>query len=106
MRIPPKPILERLLERRVILINDCWGWSGGTQNGYAILNIDNKSKLVARLFYSLLVVSCDGRELNRTCEDKFCINPNHSKLGRVSGVPNKVIVSRPISNMSERYSDE
>jgi len=77
------PVYERLMKRTIIPIdkNDCWIWTGPVNNaGFGMikedLDIDNKMVTVHRVAARQKGLNMK-KEINHTCLNKRCVNPNH-----------------------------
>ena len=78
----PRPLLERFMSH-VQKTETCWLWTGKkSKQGYGDLACFGTGMIASRLSYELLV----GRipryiQVNHTCNNPPCVNPDHLYLG-------------------------
>jgi hypothetical protein len=85
---PRKPLLERLLSKRVINPHtECWLWTGaGYQNGYGEIYVHESVRRVVSVHRAMASLACGldltKREVVRhTCDERRCFNPEHLRVG-------------------------
>lgn len=79
----PRPILDRLLEKREIA-GECWLWTGATNNkGYGQIHRSGETALVHRVAYELLKGETPPADMNvlHSCDTPRCFNPEHLRIG-------------------------
>lgn len=78
-------LLDRLLGKVIVnLNNDCWEWTGGTNNiGYGMIRDDNKMRTTHRVSYEEHndTIIPHGLIVMHSCDNKLCCNPAHLSLG-------------------------
>lgn len=81
------PVYQRLMKRTLIPLdkNECWIWTGPVNNaGFGLikedLDIDNKMVTVHRVAARHKGLDIN-REINHTCLNKRCVNPDHLVQG-------------------------
>ncbi len=75
--VPPLERIEAKIER--ITETGCWIWIGSLgHHGYARFSLDDKTRLVHRVIYELLVGPIpEGMHLDHLCRVRCCVNPAH-----------------------------
>lgn len=82
---PPKPVMERLLKRRVVTREGCWEYDkpSATCGGYqqvSVGTVDGKPlrKYAHRVAYEHLVGPIpSGMQIDHLCRNRGCFNPEH-----------------------------
>jgi HNH endonuclease len=74
--------LEQRIAERIRVEDDCWIWTRGTtREGYALLSVRNRTYVVHRLMYEILIGPIpEGLTLDHMCERPSCVNPFHCEL--------------------------
>lgn len=68
-------------------IEECWSWTGCTNatRGYGVFKLDGNTVSVHRLAYDFTKGKIDEMfQVQHTCNNRICCNPNHLKLGTPS----------------------
>lgn len=74
--------IEEKLNKRKSIVDDCWVWTGGTNNvGYGMLRVQSKMRLVHRVSYEHHVGPIPaGKYVCHSCYNYRCFNPAHLYL--------------------------
>src|SRR5687768_8074621 len=80
-----RPIIERLMEKIIVVPNGCWIWTGSRNNkGYALIfkeareNGSKRCVLAHRVCYEHNVGPVpEGLELDHKCRETGCVNWRH-----------------------------
>lgn len=78
-----QPVLERLMEKVVTNGDgDCWTFEAGRDaDGYGRINSGGRSRKAHAVAYEELVGPIpDGFELDHTCSQRACCNPDHLEI--------------------------
>lgn len=94
-----KPVHERVLERTKIPIDksQCWEWTGPVNNaGYGLIKGDSSlgdSRMVTvhRAMGRHKGLPIKHREVQHTCLNKKCVNPDHLTTGRAKDRVKRII---------------
>lgn len=102
-----RPVKDRVLEKTTPGWGGCIIWTGGKSDGYGMIGINGRERVVHRVLYEILVGPVpDGLELDHTCHTESldcpggrcihrrCINPHH--LEPVTSEENKMRGRSPI----------
>ena len=87
-----KPVIERIFNKTYIPItpegnNDdqqCWIWQGGTNNcGYGMIRINSEEGMgtVHRIVEKHFKPFNNKLEVQHSCYNKLCVNPDHLVIG-------------------------
>ena len=82
-RWPYKNLRERLFVNSGLDANGCWPWLGArSKTGYGRMNVWRDGRIVAtnahRVAFEEYVRPCElGEEVDHTCYNRACINPDH-----------------------------
>lgn len=76
-----KPILERFMEKVVVMDSGCWEWTGKKGRfGHGRFAIRDREFAAHRVAYTILVGDiADGLVLDHQCNNSACVNPAHMK---------------------------
>jgi hypothetical protein len=89
-----KPVIERLFNKTYIPSTpegtkddqQCWTWQGGINNaGYGMIRINKEEGMgtVHRIVEQHFRPFNSNLEVQHTCGNKLCVNPNHLTIGTV-----------------------
>jgi hypothetical protein len=74
--MPPLP--DRFLAKIEETPVGCWQWTGSIVGGYGQFHLDRKMRKAHRVAYEALIGPIpDGFELDHTCRNRACVNPEH-----------------------------
>ena len=64
--------------QKVNKTSSCWVWTGAKTYGYGKFRVDERNMLAHRYIYERLNGPVPiGLELDHTCRNKACVNPDH-----------------------------
>ena len=90
-----KKALDRF-EKKIIKTNDCWFWTASkTKQGYGMFSYDGKSIPAHRFSYIAFKGDIDNDKIvHQTCNNTYCVNPEHLYLTTKSETRNKFYILR------------
>ena len=100
--------LERF-EKKILKSNDCWFWTASkTKQGYGMFSYKGKSVPAHRFAYIAYKGTIEHNKIvHQSCNNTFCVNPEHLYLTTKSETRNKFYEMRinpeMIFNESIRY---
>ena len=103
--------LERF-EKKILKSNDCWFWTASkTKQGYGMFSYDGKSIPAHRFAYIAYKGTIEHNKIvHQSCNNTFCVNPEHLYLTTKSETRNKFYEMRinpeMIFNESIRYLEK
>jgi hypothetical protein len=78
---------KRPASKRIVVKgqDDCWNWTGGTNDdGYARIRVNKKKVLVHRLIFQIATgESIADKVIRHTCDNPLCQNPSHLLSGTI-----------------------
>jgi len=103
--------LERF-EKKILKSNDCWFWTASkTKQGYGMFSYKGKSVPAHRFAYIAYKGTIEHNKIvHQSCNNTFCVNPEHLYLTTKSETRNKFYEMRinpeMIFNESIRYLEK
>ena len=103
--------IERF-EKKIIKTGDCWFWTASkTKQGYGMFSYEGKSIPAHRFAYMTYVGDIeDTKIVHQSCNNTYCVNPEHLYLTTKSETRNKFYELRinpeMIFNESIRYLEK
>lgn len=103
--------LERF-EKKILKSNDCWFWTASkTKQGYGMFSYKGKSVPAHRFAYIAYKGAIEHNKIvHQSCNNTFCVNPEHLYLTTKSETRNKFYEMRinpeMIFNESIRYLEK
>tara|TARA_B100000029_G_C16774976_1_gene667022 strand:- start:65 stop:487 length:423 start_codon:yes stop_codon:yes gene_type:complete len=103
--------LERF-EKKILKSNDCWFWTASkTKQGYGMFSYKGKSVPAHRFAYIAYKGDIEHNKIvHQSCNNTFCVNPEHLYLTTKSETRNKFYEMRinpeMIFNESIRYLEK
>ena len=103
--------IERF-EKKIIKTGDCWFWTASkTKQGYGMFSYEGKSIPAHRFAYMAYVGDIeDTKIVHQSCNNTYCVNPEHLYLTTKSETRNKFYELRinpeMIFNESIRYLEK
>ena len=90
-----KKALDRF-EKKIIKTTDCWFWTASkTKQGYGMFSYDGKSIPAHRFSYIAFKGDIDNDKIvHQTCNNTYCVNPEHLYLTTKSETRNKFYILR------------
>ncbi|WP_426940298.1 HNH endonuclease signature motif containing protein [Pseudarthrobacter sp. S6] len=78
-QLPPLPTTAERFWAKVNKSGNCWEWTAAKNaKGYALLNVDGRSRLAHRYSYTLHRGSIPaGLLIDHMCHNRACVNPSH-----------------------------
>ncbi|MFV0512513.1 MAG: HNH endonuclease signature motif containing protein [Jhaorihella sp.] len=79
-------IMDRIIDRTVILTNGCWEWQGpfsgnGRGGGYPRMSLDGQTVAVHRVVYTHVHGYIPGKkQIDHVCRNRACVNPDHLEM--------------------------
>lgn len=90
------PIIDRLLNK-TLKTDDCWIWQGAINNaGYGLIREESKYAkknmiLVHRAMARDMGIDIENNEIQHTCLNRLCVNPNHLIIGDVKSRTKRLV---------------
>ena len=103
---------KKRFEKKIIKTGDCWFWTASkTKQGYGMFSYEGKSIPAHRFAYMAYVGDIeDTKIVHQSCNNTYCVNPEHLYLTTKSETRNKFYELRinpeMIFNESIRYLEK
>ena len=90
-----KKAIERF-EKKIIKTNDCWFWTASkTKQGYGMFSFEGKSIPAHSFAYISFKGEIDTDKIvHQTCNNSYCVNPDHLYLTTKSETRGKFYILR------------
>lgn len=96
MRAPPAPSIGRKLAERIVLTDHHWLWPGMKQNGYARVNVSDRTVLLHTVVFEAVFGFPPPKRMYNRCGLSNCLNPAHWQVGLAEATMPPLPV-RPVS---------
>lgn len=75
-KIPPP--LQDLIMSKIVVVEDCWQWTGKLEKGYGRIVYKNRQRMAHVAAYEAFVGPVpNGLELDHLCRNRGCVKPSH-----------------------------